>query len=155
MRRCRDSFLGECLLVTYDGTKCSICAVATDAHVIASQSADWRGNLPVQSLFLRCRSVNGTRRLPRRPDGLLAMTWWSVLSALIVTYCISISIKLVNFLQRKWINGAVIPDTKPLPNQSISPRSGSLLRFPLWKRSHLPGLPPACLHCHQPGALRR
>jgi len=53
----------------------TIYAETTDYHVIANQRARWCGNLPVQGLFLQHRSVDGTRRLPRRPDGLLAMTW--------------------------------------------------------------------------------
>ena len=50
--------------------------LTTDYCVIVSQSADWRGNLPVQQAMMQCSLVNVTRRLPRRRPAwrLLAMT---------------------------------------------------------------------------------
>jgi len=40
--------------------------MTSDRHVIARRPSGRRGNLPVRCMFLQCKSVNGTRRLPRR-----------------------------------------------------------------------------------------
>ena len=47
--------------------------LSTHYHVIPRPRRG-RGNLPVQCLLLHSRSVDGTRRLPRRAVALLAMT---------------------------------------------------------------------------------
>ena len=44
----------------------TINAVASDHHVIARRPLGRRGNLPVRCLFLLCKAMRGTRRLPRR-----------------------------------------------------------------------------------------